>query len=100
MKIYLQNGGSDGSFSYITGPDEATPPHNPGDDLTPYNISWSYVFQGEHETTGGYVDTLDFNPNTVLPNPHPNSIKALPSLFSSSLLPNFIAFKYESITVF
>ena len=56
---YLRKGGDDGSFAYVTGPDKAG--HNPGDSLVPYNISWAYVFQGSHTTSGGYVDTLNFN---------------------------------------
>ena len=56
---FLKKGGDDGSFAYITGPDAAG--HNPGDDLTPYGIAWQYVWQGTHTTTGGYVDTIDFN---------------------------------------
>merc|ERR1712110_1300352 len=56
---FLKQGGKDGSFSYTTGPDKAG--HNPGDDLTKYPIEWDYIFQGTHTTTGGYVDTLNFN---------------------------------------
>eukprot|EP00912_Choanoflagellata_sp_UC4_P001083 UC4_evm2s669 len=56
---YLQKGGDDGSYGYNTGPDNAD--HNPSDSLLPYNISWAYIFQGHHKTTGGYVDTLNFN---------------------------------------
>lgn len=54
-------GGSDNSYSYITGPDAAG--HNPGDDLSAYNVpgGYQYIFQGHHQTQGGYVDTLDFN---------------------------------------
>jgi hypothetical protein len=59
VKQYLLKGGDDGSYSYSTGADAAG--HNPTDDLTPFNISWSYVFQGNHKTAGGYVDTLNFN---------------------------------------
>ena len=59
VKAYLIAGGDDGSYSYSTGADAAG--HNPSDDLRPYNISWSYVFQGTHKTAGGYVDTLNFN---------------------------------------
>lgn len=43
--------GGDKSFSYVTGPDKAG--HNPGDDLRQYNISWDFIFQGTHTTTGG-----------------------------------------------
>eukprot|EP01062_Namystynia_karyoxenos_P021857 TRINITY_DN18339_c0_g1_i2.p1 TRINITY_DN18339_c0_g1~~TRINITY_DN18339_c0_g1_i2.p1 ORF type:complete len:189 (+),score=54.08 TRINITY_DN18339_c0_g1_i2:81-569(+) len=41
------------------GPDAAG--HNPSDDLRPYNVSWQYIMQGTHKTSGGYVDRLDFN---------------------------------------
>merc|ERR1740117_1392708 len=58
-KLWLQGGGDDGSFTYVTGPGPGG--QNPGDDLTPYGIPWQYVFQGTHKTTGGYVDTIDFN---------------------------------------
>merc|ERR1712086_243839 len=56
---WLQGGGPDKSFKYVTGPDSAG--HNPGDDLRQYNISWQFIWQGEHTTTGGYVDKIDFN---------------------------------------
>merc|ERR1712224_1188672 len=56
---WLKGGGPDGSFKYVTGPDAAG--HNPGDDLRQYNISWQFIWQGEHATTGGYVDKIDFN---------------------------------------
>merc|ERR1711934_103208 len=56
---WLKAGGPDGSFKYVTGPDSAG--HNPGDDLRQYNISWQFIWQGEHTTTGGYVDQIDFN---------------------------------------
>lgn len=52
-------GGSDGSFSYSAGPNRAG--LDPGDDLTPYNISWKYIFQGSHVTTKGYVDHINMN---------------------------------------
>lgn len=53
------SGGKDGSYTHETAPDAAG--HNPGEDLTPYPIKWDYIFQGTHTTTGGYVDTLNFN---------------------------------------
>jgi len=56
---YLKSGGEDGSYAYVTGADAAG--NDPSDDLTPYGIPWSYIFQGTHTTTGGYVDTLNFN---------------------------------------
>ena len=59
IKRYLMSGGEDGSYNYSTGPDAAG--HNPGDSLLPYPIKWDYIFQGTHTTTGGYVDTLNFN---------------------------------------
>merc|ERR1711907_811105 len=34
--------------------------HDPSPDLRQYNITAKFIFQGTHETTGGYVDTLDF----------------------------------------
>merc|ERR1712070_281612 len=46
---WLKAGGSDGSYKYVTGPDSAG--HNPGDDLRQYNISWKFIWQGEHVTT-------------------------------------------------
>jgi len=59
IKKYLQGGGEDGSYTYVTGPDAAG--HNPGDDLTAYPIAWDYIFQGQHTSSGGYVDTMKFN---------------------------------------
>lgn len=56
---FLKTGGSDNSYSYRTGPDAAG--HNPSDDLRPFNLNFKYIFQGTHNTTGGYVDVLDFN---------------------------------------
>jgi hypothetical protein len=55
----LKHGGPDGSFKYVTGPDAAG--HNPGDDLRQYKIDWQFAWQATHSTTGGYVDTVDFN---------------------------------------
>ena len=34
---------------------------DPSDNLTMYPIAWDFIFQGTHNTTGGYVDTLKFN---------------------------------------
>eukprot|EP01062_Namystynia_karyoxenos_P021858 TRINITY_DN18339_c0_g1_i3.p1 TRINITY_DN18339_c0_g1~~TRINITY_DN18339_c0_g1_i3.p1 ORF type:complete len:206 (+),score=76.78 TRINITY_DN18339_c0_g1_i3:81-620(+) len=59
VKGFLQSGGGDGLYAYSTGPDAAG--HNPSDDLRPYNVSWQYIMQGTHKTSGGYVDRLDFN---------------------------------------
>jgi hypothetical protein len=53
------NGGTDGSYSYITGNDSGG--HNPGDDLRPYKIPWQFVFQGQHLSAGSYTDTFDLN---------------------------------------
>eukprot|EP00039_Didymoeca_costata_P018077 m.332036 g.332036 ORF g.332036 m.332036 type:complete len:182 (-) comp16861_c0_seq1:71-616(-) len=70
LKGYLAANGTDGSYSYVTGPDSAG--HNPSDDLRQYNIPWKYILQGTHTTTGGYVDKIninirvDENKNTVL----------------------------------
>ncbi|KAK3232714.1 hypothetical protein CYMTET_56955 [Cymbomonas tetramitiformis] len=58
IKKYLEQNGGDG-FSYVTGPDDAG--HNPSDDLRKYNITWKYTMQGQHTTSGGYTDTLNFN---------------------------------------
>ena len=57
----LQSKGPDGSLGYVTGPNAAG--QNPGDKL-PTNIpglDFRYIFQGTHATTGGFVDTIDFN---------------------------------------
>lgn len=57
----LQSKGPDGSLGYVTGPNAAG--QNPGDKL-PTNIpglNFRYIFQGTHATTGGFVDTIDFN---------------------------------------
>ena len=58
MKEILQETGSDGSFTYSDGKDPAG--HDPSPDLRPYNLTAKYIFQGTHQTTGGYVDTLNF----------------------------------------
>jgi len=55
----LKTGGTDGSYTYSHAADSAG--HNPSDNLTQYSIAWLYIFQGTHMTTGGYVDTMDFN---------------------------------------
>jgi len=52
-------GGADGSVAYRTGKDGAG--HNPGDDVRQYKNAWDFILQGSHTTTGGFVDTLDFN---------------------------------------
>ena len=61
IKGTLMSGGKDGSYKYSTGPDAAG--HNPGDNLTfvPNPFKWDFIFQGTHTTSGGYVDTLNFN---------------------------------------
>lgn len=50
ISLFLKGGGNDKSFGYNSGPDKHG--HNPSDDLRPYNISWDFIFQGTHETTG------------------------------------------------
>ena len=66
VKGYLAKGGKDGSYAYVTGPDSAG--HNPSDDLTRApSLSWDYIFEGRHTTSGGYVDTLKFNIARVKP---------------------------------
>ena len=57
LKGFLQDGGIDGSYKYITGPGPGG--QNPGDDLRPYNLTQKFIFQGTHTTTGGYVDTIN-----------------------------------------
>jgi len=61
LKTYLKGGGDDGSYSYVTGAGSGG--QNPSDNLTAYNIpgDYEYILQGTHSTTGGYVDTIDFN---------------------------------------
>jgi len=46
---------------FIIHGDRSAAGHNPGDNLTQYNIAWDYIFQATHTTTGGYVDTMNFN---------------------------------------
>ena len=55
----LKSGGPDGSFTHVVGPNAAGV--DPSDDLRPYGIPWSYVFQGSHVTTGGFYDNIDIN---------------------------------------
>uniref|UniRef100_A0A7S1WXY9 Uncharacterized protein n=1 Tax=Alexandrium catenella TaxID=2925 RepID=A0A7S1WXY9_ALECA len=57
---FLSSGGGDGAYSLVNG----TMPYgeHPADDLTAMSMTWKYIFQGKHTTSGrGYVDTLDFN---------------------------------------
>eukprot|EP00037_Helgoeca_nana_P030940 m.389361 g.389361 ORF g.389361 m.389361 type:complete len:203 (-) comp28293_c1_seq5:2039-2647(-) len=58
-KAWLAKGGTDGSFTYVTGPNKAG--EDPSDDLRPYNLTWQYIYQGTHTTTKGYVDTININ---------------------------------------
>ena len=57
LKGFFLDGGIDGSYSYVSGPDPAG--HNPTDDLRPYNLTQKFILQGQHKTTGGYVDTIN-----------------------------------------
>ena len=59
LKAYLTAKGEDKSFAYIHTADAAG--HNPTDNLTPFPISWDYILQASHTTTGGYVDTVNVN---------------------------------------
>merc|ERR1712010_347679 len=59
FKAWLSKGGDDASYSYVTGPDATG--HNPGDDLRQYKIPYYFIFQGSHNTTGGFIDKIDFN---------------------------------------
>merc|ERR1712166_1290471 len=56
--MYLQGGGDDGSFKYVTG--KGPNGVDPSDDLTKANIDYKYIFQGTHKTIGGFIDTIDF----------------------------------------
>eukprot|EP00658_Telonema_sp_P-2_P003791 TRINITY_DN1141_c0_g2_i1.p1 TRINITY_DN1141_c0_g2~~TRINITY_DN1141_c0_g2_i1.p1 ORF type:complete len:206 (+),score=53.14 TRINITY_DN1141_c0_g2_i1:114-731(+) len=56
---FLKGGGDDGSYTYVTG--KGPGGQDPGDDLRHFGIAYQFIFQGSHTTTGGYLDTIDFN---------------------------------------
>lgn len=65
IKKYLEGGGTDGSYNYNTGPNEAG--LNPGDDLRQAGIPWQFIFQGAHTTTKGYVDHINMYVEVCVP---------------------------------